>query len=140
MKISWNKVIHSGWRRALGLGLIVFGIVSAGFYYTEMRVIGRAFQNQSQVVVVPSMPAVELTEASTVDPKELETPVSQSGKIKLNSATQAELETLPQIGPAKANAIIEYRAQRPFRSIEELDNVKGIGPKTMEQLRPLIEL
>lgn len=59
--------------------------------------------------------------------------------ININTATKAELELLPRVGPALAQRILDYRAQHgQFKTIEELDNVKGIGTKTMELLRPLI--
>ncbi|MDP9380288.1 MAG: helix-hairpin-helix domain-containing protein [Chloroflexota bacterium] len=59
-----------------------------------------------------------------------------SGPININTATQAELESLPGIGPSKARAIIEHRTQKgPFRKPEDLQDVTGIGPKTWEQLK-----
>jgi competence protein ComEA len=56
-------------------------------------------------------------------------------QINLNTATAAELESLPGIGPSKAEAII---ANRPYATVDELDKVPGIGPSTLEQLRPLV--
>lgn len=56
--------------------------------------------------------------------------------VDLNSATPSELETLPGIGPSKAAAIVQYRADHgPFESVDELDNVTGIGPATLAALR-----
>jgi competence protein ComEA len=58
------------------------------------------------------------------------------GKVNLNKATAAELETLSGIGPAKANAIIEYReVQGPFKTIEDLMEISGFGEKTFEKLK-----
>ncbi|MGL6072499.1 ComEA family DNA-binding protein [Craterilacuibacter sp.] len=56
--------------------------------------------------------------------------------VNLNSASQAELEALNGIGPSKAKAIIDFRTKNgPFKTVEELNNVPGIGDKTMEMLK-----
>ena len=56
--------------------------------------------------------------------------------VNLNSATKDELVALPGIGPAKAQAILDHRkAHGPFKSIEELKDVKGIGAKRFEKLK-----
>lgn len=57
--------------------------------------------------------------------------------VDVNAARIEELELLPGIGPAKAMAILALREERgAFGSIDELDEVKGIGPATLERLRP----
>ena len=59
----------------------------------------------------------------------------------LNSATEDEIATLPGIGPSKARAIVEYRAERgAIRTLEELDDVPGIGPATIANLRGLVSV
>lgn len=56
--------------------------------------------------------------------------------VNLNSATLEELQTLDGVGPVTAAAILEYRTQNGgFRSVEDLGQVPGIGPKTLEALR-----
>ena len=65
-------------------------------------------------------------------------PVKAAGNlVNLNTAPQGELEALPGIGPALARRIVEAR---PFRSVEDLDRVKGIGPKRLEVLRALVRV
>ena len=56
--------------------------------------------------------------------------------VNINTATQAELETLQGIGPAKAKAIVDYRKKNgPFKSPNDLEKVNGIGPGIMKRLR-----
>jgi competence protein ComEA len=64
---------------------------------------------------------------------------ANSGPININTATAAELETLPEIGPAIAQRIIDYReANGPFATIEAIQNVSGIGPATFDAIKDLI--
>jgi competence protein ComEA len=62
--------------------------------------------------------------------------VSAWAAVDLNTATQAELETVKGIGPVKAKAILEYRKKNGnFKSVDELDNVPGFGKKTVDAVK-----
>jgi competence protein ComEA len=61
--------------------------------------------------------------------------------VNINTATQAELESLKNIGPVKAQAIIDYRKKNGgFKTVDELNNVPGIGDKTMQSLKSEISV
>lgn len=67
--------------------------------------------------------------------------VQSDGTVKVNYATQTELETLPGIGPSKAKAIIDYRDEHGFFSQrEDLLQVSGIGEKTLQNLEDYIQI
>jgi competence protein ComEA len=58
-------------------------------------------------------------------------------RIDINQATWVEWMQLPGVGETLAKRILEYREENgPFQSVDELDDIKGIGPKTLEKLRP----
>ncbi|HSP53771.1 MAG TPA: helix-hairpin-helix domain-containing protein [Cryobacterium sp.] len=62
-----------------------------------------------------------------------------SALVNLNTATVADLDTLPRIGPAMAQRILDYRdANGPFAAVDDLRNVTGIGEKTFEALSALV--
>ena len=99
-----------------------------------------ALLQDGQRVIAPFRP----TPAPTRDPSQPlpagKTPTLQViYPLNINSATQAELETLPGIGPVTAQNILAYRQEHgPFQAVEELDQVPGIGPVTLENLKPLV--
>lgn len=60
-------------------------------------------------------------------------------KVNLNTATAEELGTLPRVGPVLAQRIVDWRKEHgPFKAVEELDAVDGVGPKMLEALLPLV--
>jgi len=57
--------------------------------------------------------------------------------VNINEANETQLESLPGVGPATAKAIVDYRNQHGrFRSVDDLLNVRGIGPSKLEQIKP----
>lgn len=61
--------------------------------------------------------------------------------VNLNTATVEQLDALPGVGPATAQAIIDYRKQHGrFRSVQDLLEVEGIGPAKLEKLRPRVKV
>ena len=64
-------------------------------------------------------------------------PPAGTALININTATETELESLTGVGPVTAAAIIQYRTEHgPFASVDDLIDVSGIGPATLEELRP----
>lgn len=59
--------------------------------------------------------------------------------VDINTSSRTHLESVPGIGPGKAKAIIAYRKEHgSFKNVDELDNVAGIGPKTIDNIRSKI--
>lgn len=80
-------------------------------------------------------------------PKKGETPIAQdttspemeTNGVHVNSATKEELMTIPGIGPAKAEAILNHLKENgPFKTYEALGDVKGFGEKTLESMKPYL--
>ena len=68
-------------------------------------------------------------------------PFAMANPVDINTAGVSELDSLPGIGPSKAQAIVTYRSENgPFGSISDLDNVPGIGAATLEGLREHVSL
>lgn len=100
-----------------------------------------ALLNDGQKIYLPrrgdtSLPRADLPSGQTSGGTSL-----PAAKVNLNTATLAELDALPGIGPAIAQRIIDYRQQRGgFRRIEEIKNVSGIGDKLYSQIKDRISV
>jgi competence protein ComEA len=92
-----------------------------------------------QQVVVPRRG--DSTDATTDPASGASTDAPTDALVNLNTADEAALDTLPGIGPVLAAAIVEWRTQNGgFTSIEQLQEVSGIGPTTFAELAPLVRV
>jgi competence protein ComEA len=70
-----------------------------------------------------------------------DTSTSAGGIVNINTATATELETLSGIGEVLGAAIVDYRTENgPFASVDELEDVSGIGPATLEEIRDMVTI
>jgi len=118
---------------ARGSTSFVFGAANQGHPFEPFH------EEDSMVRTILSLVAL-IALAAPVDAQGPTTTTSAADAartINLNTATAAELETLPGIGPAMAARILEYREKNgPFQKIEELMNIQGIGERVFLRLRP----
>ena len=77
--------------------------------------------------------------APVAQPVAAASPAKAESKIDINHASAVELQALPGVGPVLAQRMVEWRtAHGRYRTVEDLQEVKGIGKKRLEQLRPLV--
>ncbi len=87
----------------------------------------------------PATRAAAQSDASGQEPESLSVDDDVSVRINVNTASAAELDLLPGIGPVYAQRIVEERAANGvFTSVDDLQRVRGIGPKTAAKLEPLV--
>ncbi|MNC28103.1 ComE operon protein 1 [compost metagenome] len=160
LRLHWKKLMFV----ALLLGAAGFGFVRKAVEervaseWTEvnqemqslLNASGQNGDTASAAPGAPSSPAPSPTAPSIASPAPAgptAVPAAKSpagtaaakGLIDINTASASRLDELPGIGPGKAQAIVEYRqAKGPFRTPEELKNVKGIGQKTYDGLKDRI--
>ena len=107
------------YRAQIVVSVLVVVVLSGGALYAS-----RVSERAPKVVYSASLEevAVESEDSLVVD---------------INTADVEELDGLPEVGPATAEAIVEYRrANGLFRSVSELEEVPGIGPATLEKIKP----
>ncbi len=82
-------------------------------------------------------PTAKLTPAKAPTKAQMKALATPPRKININRATLDDLILLPGVGPALAQRILDYRKENgTFSAVDELDEVRGIGPKNLEQIRP----
>ncbi len=113
----------SGWWRLYGprvlVSLAVVAVLSGGAVYAS-----RVSESAPKVVYTASLEEVGAESQGSL-------------KVDINSADVEELDELPEVGPATAEAIIEYRrANGSFTAVDELEGVPGIGPTTIQKIEP----
>ena len=112
------------------------------FDYSESDSVFSRLSHQSPVLIEKDSPE---NESEPLISQETHTLKSSNKKleklsININTANEAELVKLPRIGPAIAKRIIEFRnINGPFKSIEDLQKVKGIGKKTINNIKPYLQ-
>lgn len=133
-------VFSRGETRLLGLCAALF-LAGAGWRSAQARLSLSPLEVRGQALTW-QQPAIEASDSSESSrdghPKKHESHKKSiiSGALNPNTANLAELQTLPGVGPALSQRIIEARTQHPFRNADDLDRVKGIGPAKLEKLRP----
>ena len=91
------------------------------------------------ILMLVSINSGVAAQKSTVDnvPQVVSGEQMVTAKIDINSADEQMLTDLPGIGPKTAERIHDYRkAHGPFKSVDDLLNIKGIGPKVLDKIRP----
>jgi len=105
--------------------------------------LAHTLRDGEQVVVPETAPTAAPTAAkAAATPGQVAQPApSAVSRININTASAAELEALPRVGPALAQRIVDYRvAHGQFRAIEDIMQVSGIGPATFGQIKDLISI
>ena len=123
-----NAIEDHYWRAVTFLVILI--LAGAGFWGVR-RFAPAVFLGKPDLIAVPN----------DAHPQNRAQPTrNQPALLNINTAATEELQTLPNIGEATAQRIVDYRTQHgDFANVDALQNVKGIGPKTLEKLRPFVD-
>jgi competence protein ComEA len=125
------------WAAVIVLGLAGVAGVLRAWVAAPPRMLEHRPAAPSTAHVVAGVDSAPAMSEPAAPSEKSEAPVSAARRINVNSASAAELDLLPGIGPALAGRIIADReANGPFRTLDDLDRVSGIGPKTVAKLAP----
>lgn len=118
--------------------LVLILLLGAGYDAWETR---RMRTELGRSAVTESFPEDPAPVPLVVDSTPATTGRGEAGRLDLNRATAAELEALPGIGPVLARRIVTERRQSGrFGALEELLRVRGVGPRLLGRLRPLVRV
>jgi len=131
--LDLNKATAEELQELRGVGEVTAKKIIAGRPYVKVDDLAKAGVPARVIESIRSQ--VSVGSAPATKSKAVANPQVASAKVNLNTADQAALESLPGIGPARAQAII---AGRPYRSVDELDRVKGLGKARTDALRSLV--
>ena len=123
-----NVVERHYWRAVIFLVILI--LAGAGFWGMR-RFAPTMFLGKPDLIAVPNDERSQNQAQLTPNKPAL---------LNINTASTEELQTLPNIGEATAQRIVDYRTQHgDFANVDALQNVRGIGPKTLEKLRPFVD-
>ncbi|MDE0686075.1 MAG: ComEA family DNA-binding protein [Candidatus Poribacteria bacterium] len=123
-----NAVERHYWRAVTFLVILI--LAGAGFWGLR-RFAPAVFLGKPDLIAVPNDEHPQNRAKPTLNKPAL---------LNINTASTEELQTLPNIGEATAQRIVDYRTQHgDFDSVDAIQNVKGIGVKTLEKLRPFVD-
>jgi len=124
-------------RLLFGMGLFSVMILAGARYYHAPPPPGPIIVHQPVAITHGATSPSATDDASATPPPT----TTLAGRIDLNSATLDQIDSLPGIGATKATAILKVREELGgFKSVNDLDQVPGIGAKTIDRLRPFIEI
>jgi competence protein ComEA len=116
---GYSSVIPGRYRPQIAVSALVVIVLAGGALYSA-----RVSEGAPRVVYRASLEAVE---------DEVREPL----RVNINTAGVQDLDELPEVGPATAQSIVEYRRSNGlYRSLDELEEVPGIGPATIEKIQP----
>ena len=123
-----DAVEHHYWKAVTFLVILI--LAGTGFWGLR-RFAPAIFLGKPDLGAVPNEEQNQATEPLVPDKPTL---------LNINTASVEELQTLPNIGERMAQRIVDYRTQHgEFDSVDALQNVRGIGAKTLEKLRPFVD-
>ena len=125
-----NAVERHYWRAVTFLVILI--LAGAGFWGVR-RFAPAVFLGKPDLIAVPND---ENSQNRTTKQAAANKPVL----LNINTASVEELQTLPNIGESTAQRIVDYRTQHGnFANVDALQNVRGIGAKTLEKLKPFVD-